>query len=129
MAANGDIYIGPTGNEILLSPFGRELNIIPREIKKTGETAGGILKIDIQRVKYRFELPYNLIDGDTLATLLTMQKLHSKLNLKIYYSPTTWFLNDTGAIPVVYMNPISRKRASLLGNGLWENASLILEEF
>ena len=128
MAANGEIYLGPAGSEILLSPYGRKLRIIPEEISRSDRTAGGKLVTDIITIKYRFELPYEMIDGDALDTILTLYGLHQSLTLLIYFSPSTYFKGESGSAPIVKMSPIQRERLVMLGNGIWSDTSLTLEE-
>lgn len=128
MAQNGDIYLGPAGSEILLSPFGRKLRIIPREIERTGLTASGRLVSDLIALKHDFEMPYSMIDGDVLTTVLNLFNMHISLTLLIYTSPTAYFLSDTGFAPIVKLRPIEREREKLIADGLWSGASLKMEE-
>lgn len=128
MAANGEIYLGPSGSEVLLSPFGRKLRIIPEALGRSDRTAGGKLVTDLIAVKYKFEMPYEMIDGTALTTILTLYDLHESLTLLIYTSPTTYFLSDTGSAPIVKMSTIERERLLLLGDGIWSGVSLTLEE-
>jgi hypothetical protein len=129
MAKDGDIYIGPTGSLILLSTYGRNVTIIPDEIGRSKRTFGGTLKTDITSIKYSFKIPYGLIDGGSLSAMLTLYDLHQGLELKIYDSSTTWFLNDDDSTPVVKMNPISRNRFMSIGSvRYWKKIDLVLDE-
>lgn len=128
MAALGDIYIGETGNLVLLSSYGRELKIITEETGRSQRTYDGTLKTDITSIKYRFEIPYQYTNGDVLAQIITLYDLHTGLELKIYDSPTTWFLNDDSSTPIVKINPVSRSRFVLSNPVIWKNVNLVLDE-
>lgn len=129
MANIGDVYIGATGSpEILLSTYGREITIIPQEFGRSGRTFGGVLKTDIVSIKYRFQVPYSLIDGESLEDIIDLYDLHEGLNLKIYDSTSTWFMNDEGTTPIVKINPISRTRFVLSNPVLWQNVDFVLDE-
>jgi hypothetical protein len=128
VASKGEIYLGPSGSETLITAFGRRLIIIPEEISRSDRTASGRLVKDIVAVKYRFEMPYSAIDGDNLQDLLDCYDLKSELSLLIYLTDTTTFLNDEGETPVVLMDPLERERLLLLGEGLWTGANLVLSE-
>jgi len=120
--------MGPSGSERYISPYGRQLIIKPIEIGRSQRTAGGTLKTDIINVKYQFELPYSMIDGTALNELLTLYNLQTALNLRIYTSPSSWFLNYDGNLPTVRVNAISRRRIILLGQGLWGDINIVLDE-
>lgn len=128
MALAGEIYLGQSGNELLLSAYGRELSIKPIEISRSGRTVGGTLKTDIVTVKYQFELAYSAINGDELQDIIDLYDLKEPLTLLSYTSPSTYFLSESGAAPIVRVNPVQRKRLLLLGSGLWSGTSLILDE-
>ena len=127
--ANGEIYLQQSGHAAtLLSAFGRKLIIKPTEISRVGRTASGRMVKDIIAVKYQFSLPYDAIDGDKLQTILTLYDLKETLTLYIYFSPTTYFLNNNGVAPVVHMSPVERERLIMLGTGIWVGTTVTLDE-
>jgi hypothetical protein len=129
MAVKGDITLVQSGMpSVVLSPFGRKLIIKPTEISRSGRTASGKLRRQIVAVKHTFELPYSYIDGDALNTLLSLYDLKCEMSLYIYYSPTSTFLNDNGAVPTVLLNPIQRERLTMLGVGIWTGSTLTMDE-
>lgn len=128
MAVNGDIYLGPSGAEILVSPFGRSLRIIPKEFGRADSTLVGAYKKDIVGIKYTFEMPFSLIDGDALTTLLNLYDGEAEYSLLIYLSDSETLLNYAGSTPTVIIEPIQRRRLLLAGSGLWEEVNLTLEE-
>lgn len=127
---NGDITMYKTGSaEVLLSPFGRTYRPIPEERKKREDyAASGKYRKSFVCLKYRFEIPYTRISGTALQALLDLYDLNSELNLKVYTSASTWFLNAGGSIPVVIMEPIERQRLLLMSPGLWTGSKLTLIE-
>ena len=126
--AKGEIYLGQSGSEILLTPFGRRLIIRPTEVSRSQRTANGRLVKDVAAVKYQFELPYNAIDGDALEDILDLYDLQEELSLLIYTSESDTFLNFDGETPTVLMSPVERERLLLLGVGIWTGVSLTLDE-
>jgi len=107
----GDITLYPTGSaETLLSSYGRQVKKSWKEEGRSERTLGGPLKTDITSRKYKFEIPYELIDPTSFNALIALYALSVPLNLKLYDSPSTWFLNFSSAIPQVKMEPIGDTR-------------------
>lgn len=129
MAENGDVYLGVLASEVFISDFGRgEIDYKLDVFKKQERTASGRLKTQIGYEKYIITLPYDIIDGSVISTLETMYFLHSNLNLKIYTSPTTWFLNVDGENMTVRMDEVDKSRSFLQNNGYWRNVNIVLRE-
>lgn len=128
MAKNGDIYMGVSGDERYITPYGRKYTIKPTFYGRSGTTFDGSLYTDTTGIKYTFELMYSMIDGHSLDEILTLYDLHTTLNLRIYKSSTTWFLNYDGELPTVRIHPISRTRLIMLQGGIWENVNVDLQE-
>jgi len=111
MAENGDITLYKTGeSEVLLSSYGRRVKKSWEEGGRSDRTFSGPLKTDITWRRYRFEIPYSLITPAAYTALFALYNLDCDLNLKLYTSPTTWFLNFDGNIPVVKMEPFGDER-------------------
>jgi hypothetical protein len=126
---DGDVTLYKTGSpEVLLSSWGQRVKISFEEGGSSKKTLDGSLKTDIMYWKYRFEIPYKLIDQTSLDAIMTLYKLNSSLNLKLYTSPTTWFLNFADAIPVVKLMPFSQDRSIKTDKRYWENVNLVLVE-
>jgi hypothetical protein len=122
--ALGDIYLGASGSEVLLTPFGRKLKIVDSyPIVREGRTASGRQVADYgSTVKKQFVLDFSEIDGDKLDDIIAIQNLMAELSLQIY---TTASLHDDYT---VVMKPIERQRVLLLSPGLWSGVSITLDE-
>jgi hypothetical protein len=126
---NGDVYLGVSPNEIYLTSFGRgEIDYTLDVDKKEQRAKSGKLWTQVLSEKWVITLPYDIIDGTTLASLETMYHNHVDLSLKIYTSPTTWFLNVDGENMLVRMDKIDKKRSFLQSGGYWRNVNIVLRE-
>lgn len=130
MAKKGDIYLGLTGSEVLISPFGRKLSIMPEEIGRRDRTASGRLVRDIKAIKNKIVLAYETIDGSALETFLDLFEEYEELSLLIYHtdSPTTDDESQYYDAYTVQMEPIARERLLLTSDGLWTGVSIELNE-
>lgn len=131
--ALGDIYLGAAGSEYLLTPFGRTLSIEPFYPKiRRDRASSGKAREDRGGVeKKKFTLSYSSIDGtmpadfpdySALDDIIAIAAIDDELSLIIY---TTASLHDHYT---VLMDPVSRRRVLLLGDGLWDNVTVVLEE-
>lgn len=129
MPNKGDIYLGVLGAETVLSPFGRTLKISDMELSREERTASGRLVCDIYATKKKFELSYEMIDGDVLSGILDLYASYNELSLLIYTDTTTTTGegSDCDAY-IIIMRPIDRTRLLLLENGLWGGVNVVLEE-
>lgn len=126
----GEIYLGLSGSEQLISPFGRKFSIVTEEIGREQRTASGRLVKDIVAIKNKITLTYDTIDGDALTQFLDLYDLAEELSLLVYFasSPTT---DDESAYYdqyTVLMAPIARERLLLLSDGLWTGVQIVLSE-
>ncbi len=121
MSIRGDIYLGASGSEILVNPFGRSFQKYPKETTREERTVNGTLKKDIMYIKHTFTLSYSSITGDALAELQTIYDLAQELNL-IYWE------NGSQYTHAVYMKPMKRKRELLLSDGLYKGVTVQLSE-
>jgi hypothetical protein len=129
MPNKGDIYLGELGSETLLSAFGRTLKISDMEISREERTSSGRLVRDVTATKKKFELSYDMIDGDVLTAVLALYDLQDELSLLIYYENTTTTGEGSSCDAyTVLMKPIDRTRILLLENGLWGSVNIVLEE-
>lgn len=122
MSIRGDLYLGVTGSEVLLSPFGRRISIKPTETTRERRTIDGTLKKDKMYLKYTFSLSYDEIFGNDLQTYLDLYDLQQELNFIIYFN------DNTPSNFSVYMKPLSRKRDILLGDGIYKSVNVQLTE-
>jgi len=124
MAKAGEIYLGLSGSEYLLTPADRKLTITDEEILREGRVASGKLRQEIIAVKKNFSLKYEYIGGTNLATIQTIYNLQDELSLKIYNTDT---LHDDYT---VIMRPITKERVLLdtIGGGLWAGVTVELVE-
>lgn len=122
--AKGEIYLGLTGSESLLSPFGRKTTITDVEFARIERTSSSRLIKDFKEgsPKKMFTLAYDMIDGDDLEDLIDLYLLHTELSLIVYTSAVLFDQYD------VVMSPLERERILLLENGLWSGVSITLEE-
>lgn len=107
MASEGEIYLGPTGSESLVSNFAREVVRSFEPFGRRGRTANGKYKEDIASRKYTFRIPYEYIDQTTLTLLYTKYSLDVPMNLRMYISDIAFFTNFDGNCPVVKMTEFS----------------------
>jgi len=107
MASEGQIYLGPTGDEELISNYAKEVERTFEEFGRSDRTFGGTLKTDITSRKYTFRIPFDIIDTSTLAIVYEKYELDTPLNLRMYLSASTYFTNFDGNCPVVLMSPFS----------------------
>lgn len=129
MASEGEIYLGPTGDEELISSFAREVKRVPREIGRVDETADGSLQSDIINKKYTFTIPYEYIDQTALNLLYDRYDLNVAMNLRIYITDVAWFTNFEGNVPSVKMEPFA-STDFIVGKTtkLYKGSDLILRE-
>lgn len=107
MSSEGEIYLGPTGSESLISNYAKEVKRDFEEIGRSGRTAGGRFKSDIGSRKYTFTIPFEHIDQTALDLLYTKYKLDTPMNLRMYITDSTFFLNFDDACPIVKMQSFS----------------------
>jgi hypothetical protein len=131
MSKKGDIYLGLSGSESLMSPFGRRLSIVDEEIGREQRTSSGRLVRDIVAVKKKITLAYETIDGSDLETYLDLYDLESELSILIYHTDVPTTTDDEGAYYdqyTVLMSPISRERLLVTSDGLWTGVTIELRE-
>lgn len=107
MAVEGEIYLGPDSDEELISNGAKEVVRSFEEIGRSGRTAGGVFKSDISSRKYTFTIPYEILDQDALDTLYERYELDEEMNLRMYITDSTYFLNFYDECPVVRMMPFA----------------------
>ena len=132
MSQKGDIYLGPSGTETLLSPFGRKLKIADIALSREEQTASGRRVRDIIATKKKFTLTYEMIDGDELETLIDLYEANDEMSLLLYNDTmtggTTSEPGDSCDTYTVLMQPIERERVILMENGLWQGVQVELNE-
>jgi hypothetical protein len=132
MSQKGDIYLGASGAETLLSPFGRKLKISDVILGREEQTASGRRVRDIIATKKKITLTYEMIDGDELDMLIGLYEDYDELSLLLYNDTiagtTTPEAGDDCDSYTVLMQPIERERVLLLGNGLYGNVVIELNE-
>jgi hypothetical protein len=120
--ADGDIYLGLSGSETKLTPFGRKLHIKSEQIVREGRTVSGRMVRDVINTKAEITLEYDWISGNDLTVLNNLYNLDSELSLKIH-------VNSTIDSYVVLMDPVSKKRELLTSDGgMWSGVSVVLKE-
>ena len=132
MPNKGDIYLGAVGSESLLSAYGRKLSISDEQITREGRTASGRYVKDVITTKKEFNIRYDLIGGNDLASLLTIYGIDDELSLQIYHtSDEGGTTREPGANYDQYyvlMSALSRTRELLASDGLWSGVSVVLKE-
>lgn len=129
MASEGEIYLGPTGDEELISNYAKEVLREIEEIGRSGRTASGRLVVDIAARKYTFTILYEYIDSVALALIYEKYSLDQGLNLRMYITDTTYFTNFDGECPVVRMKPF-HSTDFLTGRStkIYKGAPIVFEE-
>ncbi|MCO4819779.1 MAG: hypothetical protein KC517_09155 [Bacteroidetes bacterium] len=117
-----DIYLGLPGLEYLLSSFGRVLTEGTEEITREGRTASGRKVKERTARKKKFNLAWSVIDQADLETLYTILELNSELSIQLRRPDSSV---DTYT---VLMQPFDHTRLLAVGNGLWADLSIDLEE-
>lgn len=115
----GDIYLGTSGHEILLTPFGRTSTIEIIELSRQERTSSGRLVKDITAIKHKFTIKYSLIDESELNKILALYNVLDALSL-IYFT-------ETGTYTVL-MDPFDRSNVLLSNEGLYSGVSFVLNE-
>jgi hypothetical protein len=129
MSKPGDIYLGESGSEILLSPFGRSFSRGIIELNRETRTASGRLVRDVITTKNKFTISYSLIGGLDLQNIRELYEIQDELSLIIYNSAGMG--TTTTPVPDAYtvlLGPFDQERVILLSDGLWGNVQLSLEE-
>lgn len=119
----GDIYLGVSGSEILLSRAGLRLKIVPTEIIVKTRTADGTQVSDLKAKKQHVDIAYDpAITGTNLDSLLALYDLDQELSMIID--------REDGATDTytVTLNPIERERALVRDIWLWSGVTLSLDE-
>jgi hypothetical protein len=107
MTIEGEIYLGITDDEDLISTRAKD---VVREFENFGRsqrTFGGRLKEDVTSRKYTFTINWQYIDSATLDIILEKQALNADLNLRMYITDSTYFTNFDGNCPIVRIRPFS----------------------
>lgn len=107
MATRGEVYLGPPGDEILISTNANEIKRRFEEFGSSDRTLTGDLKTDITSRKYTFEISNNLVDQTALDIIYERYLIDEDMNLRIYLTDTSFFKNFDGVVPVVRILPFS----------------------
>lgn len=122
VTGKGSIYLGPLGSEIFLTPYGRTFTEKNLEISREERAADGTLRRDIIATKKEFTLEYSYMDGDWVEIVEGIYNLKAVLSLKLYYVDNVFSRYD------VLMDPITKRRELLLGDGLWSGITILLKQ-
>lgn len=122
----GEIYLGLTGAEALLTAYDRKFSKKTIELSRSERTADGTLVTDIIAIKYQFNLSYETIDESHLDYFELLYNLQQDLSLIVYSSDTN---SDTYSVK---MQPYDQNRLLLFGaadgGAVWQGVNIILEE-
>jgi len=129
MSKEGEIYLGVTGSETLISTYAKEVQRDFEEFGRSWRTSGCTLKTQIMSRKYTFTINNDYIDLTTLNVIYQKCELDQPLNLKMYMTDIDYFLNFNGACPVVKMRPFS-STDFLCGKStkIFKNVPIVFEE-
>ena len=119
----GDIFLGPKGEEIKLTPFGREPLQINRIEETNGEEmASGRYVEDIIYRKKEFVIPYDEIKGSNLKDIIELYNLGQFLNLK--------YTNEDGEVEeyTVKFQPFDKERIDFYDDWWWGGVELTLRQ-
>lgn len=125
--ALGDIKLGVTGSEVVISAFGRSFTVKDIETSRMQRTVDGTMKKDIIYRKKEFNLKYKEIFGDDLDQLLTIYETISQpMSLIIEDGTDGGGGSETYS---VYMKPTDRQRISFCNDdGLFTGVNFVLSE-
>lgn len=122
MARPGDIYIGISGSEVLVSPGGRKFTRRIVEGAREERSVNGRRVKDILWRKWEFALEYTIIDGTSLREFDMLWNMQSDLSF-IWYDADNVENSHT-----VQMDPYDSTRLVLLGDGLWSGVNFLFHE-
>lgn len=105
MAFEGEIYLGITGDEDLISTHAKDVVRDFEEFGRSERTFSGVLKTDITSRKYTFKINYEYINSTVLSTIYEKYGLNVGLNLRMYITDSDYFTNFDGNCPVVRIRP------------------------
>lgn len=105
MSLEGEIYLGITGDEDLISTHAKDVVRDFENLGRAERTFGGRFKEDVTSRKYTFKINWEYINSITLGIILEKQALNADLNLRMYITDSDYFLNFDGNCPVVRIRP------------------------
>lgn len=105
MATRGEIYLGPTGDEVLISNHVNKIQRSFEEFGRSDRTFGGALKEDITSRKYTFTILNNYVDQDALDLIYERHSIDDPMNLRMWLTEISFFKNFDGRVPVVRLMP------------------------
>jgi hypothetical protein len=118
----GEIYLGISGNEILLYDGSRTVTPERIEIVKSNRTLSGRLVEDVIRVYTNHTIEYEFIPAEAFEDLQDLYNLGQHLNLIIV---------DRNGSPISYtvkMHPVNGKRSLWGSTWFYDGVSVLLEE-
>lgn len=119
--SSNDIFLGPSGSEILLPPFGRKYSESILEFSRDDRTASARRVKDLYAQKRKFTIQYEILDDAGLRDLQTLYNYESELVLRVQK------LSGIESYTVM-LNPFAWDRVTSEGTGLWSNVALEMEE-
>lgn len=125
--ALGDVKLGASGSEAVISAFGRTITVKDIETSRMKRTVDGTMKKDIIYRKKEFNLKYSSIFGDDLDQLLTIyDTITQPMSLIIVNGTDGSGGSETYS---VYMKPSDRQRISFCNDdGLFSGVNFVLSE-
>jgi len=103
--AEGDVYLGITGDEDLISTYAKDIVREYENFGRSERTFGGVLKEDVTSRKYTFTINYDYVDSSTLGIIIEKMELNVGLNLRMYITESDYFTNFAGNCPIVRVRP------------------------
>ena len=119
---SNDLYLGEIGIENLLPMEGRTFTEGYNEIAREERTASGRLVKEITARKKRFIVEYSLIDDNELQTILSLYELDTELEF------TVRRIDETVDKYIVLLMPFDQSRILSVGDGLWGDVALEMNE-
>jgi hypothetical protein len=122
--ALSDIYLGPHGSMVLLTPFGRTMKTVDVYPSiREGRTASGRLVRDFGGIKKKqFLIEYSEIDAGNLTAILDIEDSMTEIYVQI--ACTEALYNEY----LVLMKPIERQLLVWYPSGIWRGVSLTLDQ-
>jgi hypothetical protein len=119
----GRLWLGVSGAEILLDPYGRSFFEKDIAIKREGRTASGKLVADVVATKKAFSVAWEKMPESTMDELLALYALGEDLSFLVERADTTI---DSFT---VRFQPFGRKRfLSRAEYALWDGEAVVLDE-
>jgi len=131
----GEIYLGLSGSEQVLTGMDRKLSVEDIKISREDRTDSGRKVRDVIATKKRITITYETIEGTDLDYILCLSDLDEELSVQLWPSGGDYLTTTPSGGDTIYeaytvlMDPIKRDRLLLTAeDGVWGGVTIVLEE-